>query len=101
MAKMGKKQQELRRQQLVTQYATKREALKKVIYDRDAAPEERFQATLKLAEMPRNSSKVRLRNRCGLTGRPRGYYRKFKMCRIELRRLASLGKIPGMVKSSW
>lgn len=101
MAKMGKKQQELNRQRLVKRDAVKRAALKKTIYDRDAAPEERFQATLKLAAMPRNGSRVRLRNRCELTGRPRGYYRKFKMCRIELRRLASLGKIPGMVKSSW
>ena len=64
-------------------------------------PEERFQAFLKLAELPRNSAKNRLRNRCELSGRPRGYYRKFRLSRIALRDLASIGQIPGMVKSSW
>jgi small subunit ribosomal protein S14 len=69
--------------------------------NRDAAPEERFQAKLKLAELPRNSSPTRIRNRCSLTGRPRGFYRKFKMSRIAVRELASSGQIPGMLKSSW
>jgi small subunit ribosomal protein S14 len=69
--------------------------------DRGRDPEERFEATLKLAELPRNTSKVRIRNRCSMTGRPRGYYRKFGLSRITLRDLASEGQIPGVVKSSW
>ena len=72
-----------------------------VASDRSLPPEERFQAHLKLAELPRNSAKVRLRNRCLVTGRPRGVYRKFQLNRITLRELASVGQIPGMVKSSW
>ena len=86
---------------LVKQYAAKREALKKIANDQNLPLEERFAARLKLAELPRNSSKVRIRNRCVLTGRPRGYYRKLKMSRIALRDLSSAGQIPGMVKSSW
>ncbi len=81
--------------------AAKRARLKAVAADKELPPEERFAARLKLAEMPRNSSATRLRNRCELTGRPRAYYRKFKLSRIALRELASLGQIPGMVKSSW
>ena len=69
--------------------------------NKEASPEERFQATLKLAEMPRNSAKIRVRNRCKLTGRSRSYYRKFGLSRVELRDLASFGEIPGLVKSSW
>src|SRR5690606_5933507 len=76
-------------------------ALKAIIQDKSAPPEERFAAQLKLAELPRNSSPVRIRNRCDLSGRPRGYYRKFRLSRIALRELASEGQIPGMVKSSW
>lgn len=79
----------------------KRAALKAKIRDESLSPEERFQAVLKLAAMPRNGAKVRIRNRCELTGRPRGNYRKFNVCRIALRDLASIGQIPGMVKSSW
>jgi small subunit ribosomal protein S14 len=78
-----------------------RDRLKALARDRDAAPEERFQAQLKLAELPRNSSPNRVRNRCSLTGRPRGFYRKFKLSRIAMRELASSGQIPGMTKSSW
>jgi small subunit ribosomal protein S14 len=86
---------------LVKQYATKRDALKAVAND-DARPlEERFEARLKLAELPRNSSKTRIRNRCDITGRPRAFYRKLKMSRIALRELGSAGQIPGLVKSSW
>jgi len=86
---------------LVKQYATKRDALKAVAND-DARPlEERFEARLKLAELPRNSSKTRIRNRCDVTGRPRAFYRKLKMSRIALRELGSAGQIPGLVKSSW
>src|SRR3954462_3135549 len=86
---------------LVKQYAAKRDALKKTANDQNLPLEERFAARLKLAELPRNSSKVRIRNRCMLTGRPRAYYRKFKLSRIAIRELAATGQIPGMVKSSW
>ena len=86
---------------LVKQYAGKRDALKAIAND-DARPlEERFEARLKLAELPRNSSKTRIRNRCDVTGRPRAFYRKLKMSRIALRELGSAGQIPGLVKSSW
>ena len=83
------------------QHASKRAGLKAVINDQSKPMEERFKATLKLAEMPRNSSAVRIHNRCQLTGRPHAYYRKLKLSRIMLRDLASFGQIPGMVKSSW
>ena len=86
---------------LVKQYAAKRDALKAIANDDNRPLEERFDARLKLAELPRNSSKGRIRNRCDLTGRPRGYYRKLKMSRIALRDLGSAGQIPGLVKSSW
>ena len=86
---------------MVKQYATKREALKAIANDESLPLEERFEARLKLAELPRNSSKTRIRNRCDLSGRPRAYYRKLKMSRIALRSLGSLGQIPGLVKSSW
>jgi small subunit ribosomal protein S14 len=81
--------------------APRRARLKALARDRDAAPEDRFEAQLKLARMPRNSSATRIRNRCALSGRPRGYYRKFGLSRIAVRELASSGQIPGMVKSSW
>ncbi|MFN6056027.1 MAG: 30S ribosomal protein S14, partial [Paracoccaceae bacterium] len=81
--------------------ASKRAALKAVINDQSKPVEERFKATLKLAQMPRNSSATRIHNRCQLTGRPHAYYRKLKLSRIMLRELASFGQIPGMVKSSW
>jgi small subunit ribosomal protein S14 len=86
---------------LVKQYATKREALKTIANDVKLPLEERFEARLKLAELPRNSSKTRIRNRCEITGRPRAYYRKLRMSRIALRDLGSAGLIPGLVKSSW
>jgi len=86
---------------LVKQYATKREALKTIANDEKLPLEERFEARLKLAELPRNSSKTRIRNRCEVTGRPRAYYRKLRMSRIALRDLGSAGLIPGLVKSSW
>lgn len=101
MAKVGKKQNNLKRRRLAEQYAKKRKSLKAVANDQSKPMEERFAARLKLAELPRNSAKVRVRNRCEITGRPRGYYRKLKMCRNMLRELASEGRIPGLVKSSW
>ncbi|MDF1620751.1 30S ribosomal protein S14 [Pseudothioclava nitratireducens] len=101
MAKKSMVAREVKRQRLVNKYAAKRAALKTIIEDQDRPMEERFKATLKLAELPRNSSAVRLHNRCQLTGRPHAYYRKLKLSRIMLRDLASFGQIPGMVKSSW
>jgi small subunit ribosomal protein S14 len=101
MAKTSSIDKNRKRTQLVKRMAAKRARLKATASDKELPPEERFAARLKLAEMPRNSSSTRLKNRCELTGRPRGYYRKFKLSRIALRELASLGQIPGMVKSSW
>ena len=101
MAKKSMVNREVKRAKLVKQYAGKRASLKAVIDDQSKPMEERCRATLKLAELPRNSSAVRLHNRCQLTGRPHAYYRKLKLSRIMLRELASFGQIPGMVKSSW
>jgi small subunit ribosomal protein S14 len=92
---------EKKREALVKKYASKRAALKAIISDETKPMEERFRATLDLAKLPRNSSAVRLHNRCQLTGRPHAYYRKLKISRIALRDLGSAGQIPGMVKSSW
>ena len=86
---------------LVKKFASKRDALKAIANDESLPLEDRFEARLKLAELPRSSSKVRIRNRCEVTGRPRAYYRKLKMSRIALRELGSQGQIPGLVKSSW
>ena len=101
MAKKSMVNREVKRQKLVKQHASKRAALKAVINDQSKPMEERFKATLKLAEMPRNSSATRIHNRCQLTGRPHAYYRKLKLSRIMLRELGSHGQIPGLVKSSW
>jgi len=101
MAKKSSVERNKNRAQLVKRHAAKRAALKAVASDRTLPPEERFQAFLKLAELPRNSAKNRLRNRCELTGRPRAYYRKLRLSRIALRDLASRGQIPGMTKASW
>jgi small subunit ribosomal protein S14 len=101
MAKTSSINKNQRRTRLVKRLAPKRARLKAVAEDRSLPPEERFAARLKLAQMPRNSAAVRIRNRCELSGRPRGYYRKFRLSRIALRQLASSGQIPGMVKSSW
>ena len=101
MAKKSSIEKNNRRAKLAKQKAPTRERLKTIARDRDAAPEDRFAAQLKLSELPRNSSETRVRNRCSLTGRPRGVYRKFKLSRIAVRELASSGQIPGMLKSSW
>jgi small subunit ribosomal protein S14 len=101
MAKKSSIEKNNRRTRLSKQYAAKRAKLKAIASDHDLPMEQRFQANLKLAELPRNSSPTRIRNRCEITGRARGYYRKVKMSRIKLRELASSGKIPGMVKASW
>ena len=101
MAKKSSIEKNAHRAKLVKRINPRRARLKALARDRDAAPEDRFEAQLKLSKLPRNSSETRLHNRCTLTGRPRGYYRKFKLSRIALRELASSGLIPGMVKSSW
>ena len=101
MAKKSAVNRNERVKALVKQHAAKRVALKKIANDQNIQLEERFDARLKLAELPRNSSKTRIRNRCEVTGRPRGYYRKLRMSRISLRDLGSAGLIPGLVKSSW
>ncbi|MFN3209721.1 MAG: 30S ribosomal protein S14 [Roseovarius sp.] len=101
MAKKAMIEREKKRQRLVKQYASKRAALKEIINDQEKPMEDRFRASLKLAQLPRNSSATRLHNRCQLTGRPHAYYRKLKISRIALRDLGSSGQLPGMVKSSW
>ncbi len=101
MAKQSAIQKNERRKRLVAKYANKRQALLAMSKDQSLNNEERLMARLKLAELPRNSSPTRVRNRCLVSGRPRGNYRKFRMSRIALRKLASAGKIPGVVKSSW
>lgn len=101
MAKKAMVERDLKRRRMAEKYAAKRAELKAIAEDITRAPEERFQARLKLAKLPRNSSKVRIHNRCELTGRPRGYYRKLRLSRVMLRELGSQGMIPGMTKSSW
>ncbi len=101
MAKTSAIEKNKRRARLIEKYAARRAKLKAIAKDSLPPGEERFAARLKLAKLPRNSSPVRLRLRCDLTGRPRGVYRKFRLSRIALRDLALSGKIPGMVKSSW
>jgi small subunit ribosomal protein S14 len=101
MAKKSSIEKNKRRVKMVKQYAGRRARLKAIADDEARPMEERFDARLKLAELPRNSSAVRIRNRCEVTGRPRAYYRKLRMSRIALRELGSKGLIPGLVKSSW
>jgi small subunit ribosomal protein S14 len=101
MAKKSSIEKNQRRTKMSKAMAPRRARLKALARDRNAAPEDRFEAQLKLARLPRNSSATRIRNRCALSGRPRGYYRKFGLSRIAVRELASSGQIPGMVKSSW
>ncbi|MEQ8806452.1 MAG: 30S ribosomal protein S14 [Rhodospirillales bacterium] len=101
MAKKSAIEKNNKRARMAKSFAAKRERLKAVTRDETASPEDRFNAHLKLAELPRNSSPTRFRLRCELSGRPRGNYRKFKISRIAMRDLASDGMIPGMVKSSW
>lgn len=101
MAKASAINRNDKRRKLVKSLEGKRAKLKAIIASKEAPMEERFAAVLKLAEMPRNSSKIRIRNRCALTGRPRGNFRKFNLCRVALRNLASRGELPGVTKSSW
>ncbi|MEC9345760.1 MAG: 30S ribosomal protein S14 [Pseudomonadota bacterium] len=101
MAKKSAVEKDLKRRRLVKQFAGKRARLKAMAKDESLPQEDRFVARLKLAELPRNSAPSRVHNRCGVTGRPKGYYRKLNMSRIALRELGSAGMIPGLVKSSW
>ena len=101
MAKKSAVQKNLRRIKMVNKFEKKRNKLKKIIMDKKLELAERFAAQLKLDKLPKNSSKVRIRNRCGVSGRPHGYYRKLNISRIALRDMASSGKIPGIIKSSW
>ena len=101
MAKKSAIEKNNKRAQMAKQFSAKRARLKAITRDEQATPEDRFNAHLKLAQLPRNSAPSRFRLRCELTGRPRGNYRKFKLSRISLRDLGSIGAIPGLVKSSW
>lgn len=101
MAKKSAVEKNQNRRRMVARDAAKRTALRAIVRDRSREPEERFEATLALAKLPRNGARTRVRNRCSLTGRPRGYHRKFGLSRIALRELGSTGQIPGLVKASW
>jgi small subunit ribosomal protein S14 len=101
MAKKSSIEKNSRRKKLAKKYSTRRSRLKAIAENKSLPMEDRFAAALKLAQLPRNSSSTRFRNRCEVTGRPRGYYRKLKLSRIALRDLGSKGLIPGLVKSSW
>jgi small subunit ribosomal protein S14 len=101
MAKTSSVEKNNRRRKMAARYAPKRRALKAIVMDQSKPMEERFQAQLKLAALPRNSAVTRIRNRCEVTGRPRAFYRKLNMSRIALRELGNKGLIPGLVKSSW
>jgi small subunit ribosomal protein S14 len=101
MAKLSQINRNKKREALVARYAAKRAALKAMTEDMSVAPEDRFAAHLKLAKLPRNSSKTRIHHRCELSGRSKGYYRKVKLSRIALRELSNFGQVPGMTKASW
>ena len=101
MAKKSAVEKNNKRKRIVAARGARRDALRAIIKDKTVSMEERFQAVIKLAEEPRNSAKIRVRNRCEVSGRPRGYDRKLRMSRIALRDLASIGQVPGVVKSSW
>jgi len=101
VAKLSSVEKNNRRARMGKQFLVKRAALKAIIMNKELSMEERFAAQMKLSALPRNSAANRFRNRCELTGRPRGNYRKFNLCRIKLRELGSFGQIPGLIKSSW
>ena len=101
MAKKSSIEKNNRRRRMAKKFSGRRARLKAIVQDKEKPVEERFAATLKLAELPRNSSATRIRNRCEVTGRPRAFYRRFRMCRLCLRGLARKGQIPGLVKASW
>ena len=101
MAKTSSIEKNKRRRLLSEKFKARRQKLKSLIQNKEMSDEQRYEAVLKLAELPRNSSKTRIRNRCEMTGRPRGFYRKFKLGRVALRLMSAQGVIPGVVKSSW
>lgn len=101
MAKKSSVERNDKRARMIKSAAPKRAELKKTLMSKHLSFEDRLVAQVKLSEMPRNSAKIRYRNRCGLTGRPRGYYRKFNLSRIALRELGNFGQIPGLIKASW
>jgi small subunit ribosomal protein S14 len=101
MAKVSMIQRDVKRTKMVKSKANKRAALLTVARDRNANPEDIFKANMALAKLPKNSMPSRQRNRCALTGRPRGYHRKFNLCRVKLRELALKGQLPGVTKASW
>ena len=101
MAKKAMVERERKRQRLVEKYTAKRNELRSIANNKELSSQERYEATMKLAKLPRNSSPTRLHNRCEITGRPKGYYRKLKISRIALREYGGFGQIPGMIKSSW
>ncbi|MBI1327733.1 MAG: 30S ribosomal protein S14 [Alphaproteobacteria bacterium] len=101
MAKTSSINRNKKREKMAKSQANKRAKLNEIVHDKNVSAEERFNATLKLASLPRNGAKIRQRNRCELTGRPRGFFRKFNLCRNMLRKLASEGQLPGVTKSSW
>ena len=101
MAKVSMKQRELKREKTVAKYASKRAEIKAIINDVNASDDDRWEAQIKLQKLPRNASPSRLHNRCKITGRPHGFYRKFGLSRIKLREAAMRGDVPGLVKSSW
>ncbi len=101
MAKLSSINKNNRRRKMSASHAKRRAGLKAVIMNKETSMEDRFAAQMKLSSMPRNGAKTRVKNRCELTGRARGFYRKFKLSRIKLRELGSVGKVPGLVKSSW
>lgn len=101
MAKVSMIQRDIKREKMAKKYASKRKTLLAVARDKDANPEEIFKANLELAKLPKNAMPNRQRNRCALTGRPRGYHGKFNLCRVKLRELALKGQLPGVTKASW
>ena len=101
MSKLCMKERDRKRKNMNTKARARRAKLKEVVMNRELSMDERFAAQMKLSQMPRNSARIRQRNRCELTGRPRGFYRKFKLCRNKLRELGSFGMIPGLIKASW
>ena len=101
MARLSSINTNNRRKEMADKFANRRQKLKDIVSNQELSLDERIQATIKLSELPRNSSKIRFRNRCEVSGRPRAFYRKFRMSRIALRELGSMGMIPGLTKSSW
>lgn len=101
MAKLSSIENNSKKRRMVQKYKNRRAALKAVVMSKEVSFEEKLEATMKLSELPRNSAEIRIRNRCEITGRSRGFYRKFKMSRIALREYGSLGLIPGLTKASW